>query len=166
MTNLTLTRTIQAPASRVWDILADFGGVHIFHPMVDTSPITNGQDMGVGAKRRCELYNGTMVDEEITSFNPERRNIAITVSHPAAPIEAMAGEFTVTSQGDSSCEVLATMEYSLIDGALTKEQTDGMRGMMEGAVQSVLKGLDDHAVTGAIIGNGAMDQSTPADATT
>ena len=165
MTKLTLSRTIQAPADRVWDILADFGGVQNFHPMVDTSPITNGQNTGLGAERRCELYNGTKVNEEITSFNPGRRNIGITVNQPDAPITAMTGEFTVTPRGDSSCEVLAIMAYDLIDGALAKEQIDGLRGMMEGAVESVLKGLDDHAVTGAIIGNGAMDQSAPASAT-
>ena len=166
MTNFTLSRTIQVPADRVWDILADFGSVHIFHPMVDASPITNGQDTGLGAKRRCELYNGTMVDEEVTSFSPERRNIAITVNQPTPPIEAMAGEFTVTPQGASSCKVIAIMEYNLIDGALTKEQTDGLRGMIEDVVKSVLKGLDDHAVTGAIIGNGGMHPSTSAGATT
>ena len=161
MTKLTLSRTIHAPADRVWDILADFGGVHVFHPMVDASPITNGQDTGLGAERCCELYNGTKVNEEITSFNPEHRNIGITVNQPDPPIEAMRGEFTVTPSGDGSCEVLAIMEYGLIEGALEKEQVDGLRAMMEGVVENVLKGLDDHTVTGAIIGNGGMHQNAP-----
>ena len=85
MTSISLSRTIQAPADRVWDILADFGGVHLFHPMVESSPVTNGQDTGLGAERRCELYNGAEANEEITSFNPERRNLVITVHEPAPP---------------------------------------------------------------------------------
>jgi hypothetical protein len=161
MTKLTLSRTIQAPADRVWNILADFGGVHLFHPMVESSPVTNGQDTGLGARRRCELSNGTEVNEEITSFNPERRNLGITVLEPAPPMEAMTGEFTVTPRDDSSCEVLAIMEYSLIGGALGKEEIDGLQAMMEDVVESVLNGLDNHA----IIGNMGKHLSTPAGAT-
>jgi len=114
MTKITQNRTIQAPADRVWDILADFGGVHFFHPMVESSPITNGQDTGLGAKRRCELYNGTEVNEEITLFNPERRNLVIAVNAPSPPIETMTGEFTVTPRSDSSCgwAAVARLPYS------------------------------------------------------
>ena len=133
--------------------------------MVESSPVTNGQDTGLGAERRCELYNGTKANEEITSFNPERRNLVITVHKPAPPMEAMTGGFTVTPRGDSSCEVRANMEYGLIGGALGEEEVDGLRAMMDGVVESVLKGLDDHAVTGAIIGNGGKHLSTPAGAT-
>jgi ribosome-associated toxin RatA of RatAB toxin-antitoxin module len=160
-TKFTQFRTIQAPADRVWAKLADFGGVHLFHPIVESSPILNGQDTGLGAQRRCDLYNGAEVFEEVTSFNPQRRNLEITVLEPSGPIEAMTGQLTVTPRGDNSCEVRADMEYSLEAGA----EVDGLRAMMEGAVESMLKGLDDHAVTGALIGEGGKNLSTPFTAT-
>lgn len=163
MTKLTLFRTIQAPADRVWDILAGFGDVHLFHPMVESATIINDQDTGHGAERRCELYNGTEAIEEITSFNPERRNMVIAVHEAPGPMEAMTGEFTVTPVDDNSCEVRADMEYRLKGGAAGEAvDAEMMRAMMNGVVESVLKGLDDHAVTGAIIGNGGEHLSTPA----
>jgi ribosome-associated toxin RatA of RatAB toxin-antitoxin module len=166
MTKIIQIRTIQAPADRVWDILADFGGVHIFHPLVESSRIINGQDTGLGAERRCDLYNGGEAIEKITSFDAERRHLVITVRDGPGPMEAMTGELTVTPVDDNSSEVRAGMEYRLT-GGVAGEAVDAemMRAMMDGAVESVLKGLDDHAVAGTIIGNDGEHMSTPASAT-
>ena len=158
MIKIAKNRTIQAPADRVWEILADFGGVHIFHPLVESSRITNGQNIGLGAERRCDLYHGGVAIEEITSFDAELRHLGISVADGPGPFDAMKGWFTVTPLGDKSCEVRAEMEFNVKDGA----EANDLKTMMEGAVESVLKGLDDHAVVGAIIGSGGQHLSTPA----
>jgi len=158
MIKITQNRTIQAPADRVWDILADFGGVHVFHPLVETSQTTNGQKTGLGAERRCDLYNGGVAVEEITSSDAERRHMEISVADGPGPFEAMKGWFTVTPLGEKSCEVRADMEFNVKDGA----EANSLKAMMEGAVESVLKGLDDHAVAGAIVGSGGQHLSTSA----
>jgi len=165
MTSFTKSRTIQAPANRLWEILADFGGVYLFHPLVESSPITNGRGTGLGAARTCHLYNGAEVAEEITSFDPERRHLAITVRDPSGPIQSMGGEFTVTPINDVSCEVTAVMEYSLKGGVIGKA-VDALlfRRMMERTIENVLEGLDDHAVTGAVIGEGGKHLSAPSGA--
>jgi ribosome-associated toxin RatA of RatAB toxin-antitoxin module len=165
MTKITQIRTIQAPADRVWDILADFGGVHIFHPLVESSRIINGQDTGLGAERRCDLYNGGEAIEKITSFVAERRHLGITVRDGPGPMEAMTGELTVTPVDDNSCEVRADLQYRLKGGAAGEAvDAEMMRAMMDGVVETVLKGLEDHAVTGAIIGNAGEHVSTQASA--
>lgn len=158
MNKITRTRTIQAPAGRVWNILADFSNVYVFHPLVDSSHSTNGQDTGLGAKRQCDLYNGGIALEEITAFDPERRHMEIAVEDGPGPFLGMTGAFTVTPLDDQSFSVRAELAFGTRDGV----NAGDLAAAMEGVVESVLKGLDDHAVIGAMIGSGGEHLSTPA----
>lgn len=53
----------------MWETLADFGNVHLFHTMVERSRLIGGRQCGLGAKRTCEFYDGRgRVEEEITGW--------------------------------------------------------------------------------------------------
>ncbi len=40
------SRVIEASAPKVWDIIADFGGIHRFHPFIKTSPLDRQRRRG------------------------------------------------------------------------------------------------------------------------
>lgn len=69
MSTFTVTRIINAPKNLVWEKLADFGNISMFHPMVARSHLIGGETCVLGAKRVCEFYGGKdRAEEEITSW--------------------------------------------------------------------------------------------------
>ena len=72
MATLNFETTVNVGKEKAWDLLADFAGVSIFHPMVPKSYAINGtDDTGLGAERRCELnHDGSkFVEERIVRFD-------------------------------------------------------------------------------------------------
>ena len=68
MSIISATRTIQSDSASVWAAVADIGGVHRWHPKVRQSPLLSEANEGLGAKRRCDFYDGTSVVEEVTDW--------------------------------------------------------------------------------------------------
>lgn len=65
------SRTIAAEAQAIWDVLADYGAISSWAPVVDHSCLLSPADdgVGLGTTRRVQLGRDTLV-ERITEFDP------------------------------------------------------------------------------------------------
>ena len=59
----TINKRLGLPAEDVWCNFADFSGVAHFHPYVETADQLSEQNEGVGARRKCNFYDGNSVVE-------------------------------------------------------------------------------------------------------
>lgn len=67
MQNVSATVEIEAPADKVWAVLADFGNIEAFNPGLTASYITGDSPSGVGATRHCDLsFAGASIEERIS----------------------------------------------------------------------------------------------------
>jgi hypothetical protein len=155
MASITLIRTVEAPLERVWALLSDFGGIHRYHPGVETSPITAGTPKsGVGSERVCNLYDGNHLTERVTE-SIEGKRLVIDVVGSSMPMKTAGGSFDVRAVSDGSTEITMTMDYVLKFGPLGMILDKLVLGRtMRKGLDGLLDGLDQHLRTGETIGKG------------
>ncbi len=68
MTKSSSEIRIDAPKEKVWEIIADLGGVRNFHPGVKKSYYTSDNSKGLRASRICEFLPGGSVEESATEW--------------------------------------------------------------------------------------------------
>jgi uncharacterized protein YndB with AHSA1/START domain len=61
MTSFETEIKIDAPAGKVWQVLADIGTISRWNPGVVASHVTTDQTTGVGAGRHCDLLKGLKI---------------------------------------------------------------------------------------------------------
>ena len=72
---------IDAPASAVWEVLADFNNAYLWAPSVSHSYGLTDAERCVGAARRCTVEGFGTIDEHITEWT-EGRGFTFTVTNP------------------------------------------------------------------------------------
>lgn len=151
---VSVSRRINLPAEDVWRHLADFSGIARFHPFVETADQLSENNEGVGARRRCNFYDGKSVVERVLEWEPGRRQ-KIELSEMPMPMKRAVAEFALVQRGERDTDVSITMfftpKYGLL-GALMGAVM--MKPMMRKIFAQVLQGLEHHARTGELIGKG------------
>jgi len=164
MHQTSVTIEVSAPASKVWEALADFQNVYHFHPRVATVDQLSEPDRGLGAVRRCNFHDGTSVVERITRWE-EGASLEVALSDFSMPLKTARGALSVRSTGEQSSAVTFTMYYTVkygplgwVMGALM------MQPMMKGMFRQVLDGLEHYVLTGETAGeaNGEKPEPSPA----
>ena len=158
MSQITVSHTVDAPASRVWAALADFSGVHRFHPYVQKSPLLSEQNGGVGAMRRCDFYDGNHIVERVSAWN-EGHSLKIDIVEGSMPLVRAQGEMAVEPIDEQRSRVHFKMDYTPKFGAVGK-MMDAlmMRRQFNKLAGEVLDGLQTHLQTGAIVGRGGQPE--------
>ncbi len=152
MSQLAVDRLIRIPAPRVWAALADFQGVHRFHPRIERAELLTPQSCGVGAERECRMYGGRdHVRERIVEWQ-EGRSLAVTILDSTLPIASAWARISVEPAGDRSL-VSFEMRYLPKYGLLGRiADALFMRRMMRKMGRELLFGLERHLRTGAVVG--------------
>jgi len=155
MSVVNASREVEAPVSRVWATLADFGGIHRFNASVDRSPINEGTPpSGVGSERTCHLYDGNRIQERVVE-SVEEEKISIEIFETSMPLKSGLGVFTLVPTANGSTRVTVSMSYVVKYGPVGKLMDVLMvKRMLGSAMSRLLAGLDHYVTTGETIGNG------------
>lgn len=158
----TITKRLGLSAEDVWTHFADFSGVARFHPFVETADQLSEQNEGVGARRKCNFYDGKSVVEKIIEWEQGRR-MNVELSEMSMPMKRASVEFIVVSRGEQESDVTITMNFTPkfgLMGAMMGAMM--MKPMMRKMFAQILNGLEHHARTGEAIGRGGAPLSTGA----
>ena len=162
MSQVSVTKKVNAPAERVWEIISDFGNPQVYHPLVKDADLLSVKDRGLGAKRRCNLYNSTSAVEEITRWVEGREFTAAATEGPM-PFNNVEAGMRVIPLGTSSSEVTIAMSYVPkwgLAGRLLNALM--MRMAVRKMLTKVLTGLEHHVTTGELVGkNGVPEGQAP-----
>jgi len=133
---------IDASRERVWDILADLGGVKQYHPGLRDSHYHPGETRGVGASRHCDLKPfGSLEETAIAWHEGESYTLEIHDARKAPPFRKAIGTLAVREQGTGTV-VSMTLEYELKYGPVGRLMDRLMvRPQFEKVVPAVLGGL-------------------------
>lgn len=66
MSRLERSTTVDAPPERVWEVLADFGAIATWVPMIQHSCLLSDQTERPGAVRRVQIARQTLVERVVT----------------------------------------------------------------------------------------------------
>ncbi|MGR3316865.1 MAG: SRPBCC family protein [Candidatus Anammoxibacter sp.] len=151
----------KAPVDRVWEVISNYGDVHLYHPMVKSAPILSANDKGVGAKRRCEFYDKSSLVEEVTNWD-EGRSISFVLSEMSSmPLKKANATIKVEPVDSKTSLVSINMNFVVKWGPLGWMMGKlMMKPMMKKMFTNVLKGLEYYAVTGKAVENMVPEMQT------
>ncbi len=142
----------KASVNRVWEVMSNYGDVHLYHPKVKSSPVLSKNVKGVGAIRRCEFYDNSSVVEKVTNWN-EGRSISVVLSEMSSmPLKKANATIQVEAVDLTTSLLSIDMTFDVKYGPLGWMMGKLMiRPMMKKMFTNVLKGLEYHAVTGKAV---------------
>ena len=149
MTTISYQIYVEAPSEKVWNILADFGGIYKWSPGVKKSYSTSAANEGLDATRHCDLNPAGAVEERIVDWNEgQSYSLEIYDGKGAPPFKKSLATFSVQPNGPGTT-VTATVEYGLKYGPIGALMNLFMvRPFIKKGFQGLLAGLKHHAETG------------------
>ncbi len=71
MRTLHFSRTLNAPRTAIWEVLADFANIHLWNRGVTSSQVFNDVAQGIGAQRHCQMAPMGSLTESATAWDHE-----------------------------------------------------------------------------------------------
>ncbi len=145
MTKLTSAIQINAPKQKVWAVLADLGAASAWNPTVTHSSYTSDDREGVGASRRCDLPDGSFVEERATAWTPGEA-LTLNIHEGAVPFENGFGTYEL--KGDERETVVNfTLEFDAkADATMPPDEVEQL--FTEQIIPAMLAGLKHYVETG------------------
>ena len=141
---------IDAPASAVWEVLADFNNAYLWAPSVSHSYGLTDAERCVGAARRCTVEGFGTIDEHITEWT-EGRGFTFTVT-PVGPFAGSHSRWRIQSRGPGRSRVSIELGYDVrfgFMGGLMNALV--LKDKLETNLAGVLQSLKTRVETGAEI---------------
>lgn len=135
MPNVSVVKSISAPADQVWASVRQFSGIENFVPMIAASEV---EGSGVGAKRICTTGDGSKLVERLEALDDQNRSLSYSISESPIPMEGYYSTMTVRDLGSGRCEVSWSSRFESADDA-----ADELKNMMEGVYNSGIDGLEN-----------------------
>ena len=119
MRNVTVERTLTAPRSSVWAVLADYPNIVDWNDGVKNSYAIGDATEGVGAQRQCDLVpNGAMrMRETVAEWVPEERMVIAVDKIEKQPVKQATMTFTL-SDGAETTPFTMSYDYEPKGGPL------------------------------------------------
>jgi len=162
MSKVTVTKTINVPAERAWEILSDYQNIQVFHPMVNRVDKLSEADSGLGAKRRCNMYDKSSAVEEVVAWS-EGKGYTVTVTEATKmPVRDIIARMSIEPVGANSSKAGIEMTYTPTWGVIGRVMDLLIiRPMMKKTFAKVIDGLELHAKTGQAVGkNGVLEPAS------
>ena len=158
---------INATKEKVWEVLADVGGIYKWNPGVAHSYSTSEKNGGEGASRHCDLQSpgGKSIGylEELAFDWREGEGYKIDIYESNLPIKSNVVEFAVNADRDGTI-VTAAPDYALKYGLLGRLMNQIMvRRKFKKGMEDLLTGLKYHIETGEVVGDRVPDMAAAAD---
>ena len=104
MRNVEAERTVAAPQSSVWAVLADYPNIVDWNDNIKNRYAIGEATEGVGAQRQTELApNGKMrMRETVTEWVPEERMVIAIDEIEKMPVKAATMTFTLSDGGETT----------------------------------------------------------------
>jgi uncharacterized protein YndB with AHSA1/START domain len=104
MRNVTVQRTVAAPRSSVWAVLADYPSIADWNDGVMNSYAIGDATEGVGAQRQTELVpTGAMrMRETVAEWVPEERMVVAIDKIEKMPVNQARQTFTLSDDGEAT----------------------------------------------------------------
>jgi len=142
---------VNVPASKIWNILADYSSVDKYATGIKSSSIVGDINSGLGAKRLCTFQNGSSLVEEIVDFQ-DKSGYRMKLSEHSLPLKSMNSEIQVREIDENRSEIFMACDFEVKMGPLGWLMGYFMmRPLMKSTFKTLMTGLAYHTVTGKCI---------------
>ena len=134
----TITRQIDAPVEKVWEVLHDFGDIQRWSPGVTDSELTSHGPVGEGSTRRCGFAPFGGVNERIDRHQPNERLTVNLYETFKLPISGAVADFNIAPHDDGT---ELTLHYSYTPNLLGRVMKGYTDSQMRKGIGGMAKGL-------------------------
>lgn len=134
MPQVSVARTINAPADFVWNTVRAFAGLEQYFSVFVSSTVKGS---GVGATRVLKLGDGGEFVERLESVEDETRTLTYRVLQCPLPIENYVGTVTIEDAGSGKSKVTWSSTFDA-----SKDVESSMVQMFDGAYADGIGGLE------------------------
>ena len=131
--------TINAPAEKVWEKIANFGDLGAWHPAVAKTEIVEGTNNVKGAKRVLTLQDGGKINETLTAYNAKKRAMAYMITESVLPVDAYKAIISVRISGKGQSVVTWGADFKAKAGSDDKTAKDTISGVFDGGLNNLKK---------------------------
>ena len=136
MTEINVTKEIQAPANLVWGKIASFRGIENFSPIERS--VVEGD--GEGAKRTCYMPDGAAINEVLSKVDEAGKYIQYEIIDGPFPVSGYLCTVKVVEKTDSSCEVSWGSQFEV-----ASENEQAMKDLFGGFYNVIIDSLESYA---------------------
>ena len=138
--------SIEAPASKVWNLSKDFNGLNTWHPALASDEIVEGKNNVVGAVRVLTLKGGGTIKEKLLAYDAKSRSFKYAILEGVLPVSHYTSTFVVKSAGRGKSMVLWTGRFKRKnvgenpgDKEDDKTAVDTINGVYQGGLDNLKK---------------------------
>ena len=91
---------------KVWEIMADYGGVANWAPTITSSNLLTDANGGMGARRTCDHISGAAIEEVITEWE-EGEYYSYEMTTSLGPVKTLVNTWAVRSEGNDTVVTLS-----------------------------------------------------------
>jgi len=142
--------TINAPLTKVWQILSDFNDVYTWAPTVTHSSGLDERTNQIGAGRHCKIEGFGAIDEVITQWQ-ENKGFTYTISD-LGPLTGGLSRWTLTQESQNKTSIKVEFAYNLrfsFIGKLLHKLV--MRRKLAAGLPDTLKALKKRVESGKLV---------------
>lgn len=163
MVKAHIERIIDVPIDEAWELVSDFAHVNVIHPLVGTvDQITPDKSRGLGAVRKCHLYDGNHAVEKIVEWDEANKTYLIRLIDGSLPMKVVLAKLTAEAYGRNKTKLSADMDLQAKYGLLGKiMERLVIKPKLGGALGDLFAGVEYHSKTGKDVQKG-FKAKTPA----
>ena len=152
MTTIKAEIIVSGKREDIWQVLADFAHVDVYHPIVQKSYVINGApETGLGAERRCELSTDgkRYQNEKITRWIEGKEfDVEISGGNVPAPVKNLVGTVGMETLTTNQHRIYLITIYQPVYGLIGQIVNMIMvRPFIARSLNRVLQGLREHLET-------------------
>ena len=135
MAEVLVTEELPVPATKIWELVRDFGGIQKWvGPMIQNLEI---EGEGVGAIRTLTLPGDTKLSEELKAFDEEGRSFSYAIiGKSPLPVADYLSTLKLVENGANSCRIECSSTFEPVGIS----ESDANQ-MIEGIYTSGIAGL-------------------------
>ena len=145
MAEVTGEIRIEAPRAKVWEIIADLGGVSVWNPVIAKSYYTSEAKEGADASRHCDFPDGGYVNERVVEWKSGEA-YKMHIYDGTVPFDNFYGSFDLRDDGPGTV-VKLMLGFEVKPGAPI-DTAEAERQNREDLIPAVLSGLRHYVETG------------------
>ena len=130
------TGSFAVPASRLWELVSNFGALDEIMDGIDEC-VLEGE--GIGATRRVTTRNGQIV-ESLDVLDHEKMTLTYSIVSGPMPFKDYSATMVVTADGDDSCSLTWTGSFEA-DGVPAEKADRIASGVYRGGIAGYAKAL-------------------------
>lgn len=133
MTQVSVTKKINSPASFAWAKITDFGNVADFIPGAKSS--SDGSH--IGAVRNIEMGDGAKVQEKLTVVDNADMKLQYDLLSGPFPLTNYVGTFKVDALDDNSCDVTWSSTFDMNEGVPEAAMIEPLEGLYNASLETL-----------------------------